>query len=112
MSKEREAVRTLKIYLVLRLFVRLAHRFPIAVVVLCLSFLVASLLVARESLQVVSERSAMLHPENRFRILAEKYEREFAGAEDLVVVATGGTTAERQDFVDQQIGRASCRERV
>jgi len=101
MSKEREAVRTLKIYLVLRLFVRLAHRFPIAVVVLCLSFLVASLLVARESLQVVSERSAMLHPENRFRILAEKYEREFAGAEDLVVVATGGTTAERQDFVDQ-----------
>lgn len=101
LSEKREALLTLKIYLVLRLLVRLAHRFPIVIVVLCLTFLVASLLLARENLQVVSERAAMLHPENRYRILAEKYEREFAGAEDLVVVVSGGSAEERQDYVDQ-----------
>lgn len=95
----------MKLFLILRSLVRLAHRYPLIVVAVSVTWLVFCLSLARDNLSMQGERTALLHPDDRFRQLAELYEREFAGAEDLVVVIAGGTAEDRQQAVDELLPR-------
>ena len=61
------------IYRGLSIFVDWACRQPIAMLVLGIALFVASLGLARTRLTLQTERSSMLHPRDRYRILAEAY---------------------------------------
>ena len=86
---------------ILRRGVGSIYRHPTRVVLLAMLALLISLAGSSEFLEFSAERSAMLHPRERYRLLDEAYHREFPGDDDLVVVIEGSTSHERELYVDE-----------
>ncbi len=95
------------IYRGLSLLVHWACRQPVAVLLLGLALFLASLNLARTQLTLQTERSSMLHPRDRYRILAEAYDKEFGASDDFVVLVSGGEADEREQCVDRLLSQLS-----
>lgn len=93
------------IYRGLSISVDWACRQPIAMLVLGIALFVASLGLARTRLTLQTERSSMLHPRDRYRILAEAHEKEFGASDDFVVLISGGQSIDREHCVAQLLSR-------
>jgi uncharacterized protein len=85
---------------VLRGLVRVCYRAPWLILLLALLVWGGSLFYARQKLEMIRDRAALVKKTDRFRMLADAVKAEFPNGDDLVVVVGRGTRQQREAFID------------
>lgn len=80
--------------------VRWAYYRSFSVVLIGVGLFFLSLIYSAHSLNFLADRSALVDSNERFAKLAVQYQKEFPGNDDIVVLVDGGSTKERERFVD------------
>lgn len=93
----------------LRATVTFAYDAPWKTIFLGLLLCGLSLWYTTVKLEFATDRAALVDQNEKFRVLAKQFQKEFPNNEDLVVVLDGGATAQRERFCDELAARLKLR---
>ena len=83
---------------------RIARRYSWAVLFVSLLVFVASLAVSARYLEFQTDREDLISAKDELHEIQERYLQEFPAADDVVVMVSGGDTAQREAYVDLLAG--------
>lgn len=79
---------------------RIAQRYPWPVLVVSLVLFVLSLAGSARFLEFQTNREDLISAKDELHVMQERYLQEFPSSDDIVVMVKGGTTAQREGYVD------------
>jgi hopanoid biosynthesis associated RND transporter like protein HpnN len=88
-------------YRFLKILVQLAYHAPRRLILVAVFSCLLCIVYAASSLEFATDRAALVDQNEKFRALAQQFQKEFPNNEDLIVVIDGGTISQRERFSDE-----------